>query len=81
MEPQNRIGTALFVATLLALGAIAVAEAFGFAFFEPSPDEIVQESAAQHPHIFAAMAKCLTEPTVITVAGVPAADCKPRGKR
>jgi len=84
-EQQSRIGIALFVATLLALGAIAAAETFGVAFFEDSSSELIvteahKEAAERHAHIFAAMARCLTEPSVITVAGKPAADCAPRKK-
>ena len=84
-EQQSRIGIALVAATVLALVAIAAAEAFGFVLFEDSSSELIvteahKEAAERHAHIFAAMARCLTEPTTITVAGKPAADCAPRKK-
>ena len=79
-ERIKGIGLALVVATLLALAAIVLAETFSFALFGPdeATEKLVHEASERHAHIFAAMAKCLSEPTVITVAGIPAADCKPR---
>lgn len=75
MNEATRIGIALFVAILLALAAIVAAEAFGFAFFEDQPLPAVESG---HTHIYAALAACLNEPTVITLKGVPVADCRPR---
>lgn len=76
-ELPSRIGIALFVATVLALTAIAAAETFGFVFFEDQPPPIV-ESADRHANIYGALVACLNAPTVITVKGVPVADCQPR---
>ena len=81
-EQQSRIGIALVAATVLALVAIAAAETFGFVLFEDSSSELIvteahRQAAERHAHIFAAMAQCLNEPTVITVAGQPAAKCRP----
>lgn len=73
-EPQSRIGTALFVAALLAIFAITVAEAFGFIFFEPS--DVAEE---RHAHIFEAVAACLNGGAIATKEII--VDCKPRGKR
>lgn len=77
-ELPSRIGIALFVATLLALAAIAAAEAFGFAFFEDQP---IPEAIDRHAHIYAGIVQCMNEPSVITVNGVPVADCRPRKQK
>lgn len=34
--------------------------------------------ASAAPHIYNVVARCLSEPSVITLDGKPAADCKPR---
>ena len=43
--------------------------------------KVVEEQdlkAEQHAQIYGVLAKCLNEPVTLTVADVPAADCKPR---
>lgn len=80
-EHPSRIGIALFIATLLALGAIVMAEAFGVVFFEdPKAELVVQEKADQHAHIYSALVACLNGPTIIKIADQPAAYCEPRTK-
>jgi hypothetical protein len=74
-EQQSRIGIALFVATLLALFAIVMADAFGFAFFDDVPLPI-EEVSEHHAHIFAAMANCLNGGSISTKEVI--VDCKRR---
>jgi len=73
-EQQSHIGIALVAATLLALLAIVMADAFGFAFFEDEP--IPAESTEKHAHIFAAMASCLNGGSIATKEVI--VDCKRR---
>ena len=43
-------------------------------------EQVQDLKAEQHAQIYGVLAKCLNEPVTLTVADVPAADCKPRKK-